>query len=70
MRSKLTNESPTYHPSFSQMLQLVKHLSGKGLDLAGALVIVYAALDKKGLGKRGKRYRVTNSASGLELIPE
>jgi len=71
---EITNESPTYHPSFAQMLRLVERLAAMGLDLkgddGGALVIVYAMIDENGFGKRGTRYRVANSAAGVELIPE
>ena len=34
------------------------------------VVIVYAAIDENGLGKGGKRYRIANSAAGVELMPE
>jgi hypothetical protein len=71
---QITNESPTYHPSLAQMLRLVKLLAKMGVDLkgdgGGAVVIVYATIDENGLGKEGTRYRVANSAAGVELIPE
>jgi hypothetical protein len=71
---EMTNESPTYHPSLAQMLRLVERLGGMGLDLkgdgGGVLVIVFAELDENGLGKKGIRYRVANSAAGVKLVPE
>ena len=71
---EITNESPTYHPSLAQMLSLVERLAGLGLDLkgdgGGVVVIVYAMIDENGLGKGETRYRVANSATGVELIPE
>jgi hypothetical protein len=71
---EITNESPTYHPSFAQMLRLVKRLAGMGLDLkgdgGGVIVIVYATIDDDGVGREGTRYRVANSAAGVGLIPE
>jgi len=71
---EITNESPTYHPSFAQMRRLVERLAGMGADLngdgGGAVVIVYASIDQNGVGKQGARYRVANTAAGVELIPE
>jgi hypothetical protein len=71
---EITNESPAYHPSLAQMRHLVERLAGMGADLkgdgGGVVVIVYAAIDENGLGKGGTRYRVANSAAGVELIPE
>ena len=71
---EITNESPAYHPSLDQMRHLVERLAGMGADLkgdgGGVVVIVYAAIDENALGKGGKRYRVANSAAGVELIPE
>jgi len=71
---EITNESPTYHPCFDQMLRLVERLAAMGLDLKGdgkgVVVIVYATIDENGLGKRGTRYRVSHSSAGVKLIPE
>ena len=67
---EITNESPTYHPPFSQMLRLLTQLAGMGINPGGILVIVYDRLDSRGLGIEGTRYRVTNSPTGVELTPE
>jgi hypothetical protein len=71
---EITNESPTYHPHFDQMLRLVERLAAMGLDLKGdgkgVVIIVYATIDENGVGKRGTRYRVSHSTAGVELIPE
>ena len=71
---EITNESPTYHPSHAQMLRLVERLAGMGVDLKGdgegVVVIVYAMIDENGLGKGATRYRVANSAAGVELVPQ
>ena len=71
---EITNESPTYHPSVAQMLRCVEHFAGKGTDLkgdgGGVVVIVYAVIDENGLGKGGTRYRVANSAGGVQLVLE
>ena len=71
---EITNESPTYHPSFAQMVRLIELFAGMGLDLkgdgGGAVVIVYATIDQNGIGMRGTRYRVASTAAGVELIPE
>jgi len=71
---EITNESPTYHPSVAQMLRCVERLAGKGTDLkgdgGGVVVIVYAVIDENGLGRGGMRYRVANSAGGVQLVLE
>jgi hypothetical protein len=56
---QITNESQAYHQSFAQMHDLVKRLTGLGVDLTGdgggVVVIVYAAIETRmGLAK-GKR---------------
>jgi hypothetical protein len=70
----MTNESPTYRPSLTQMQALVAHLAQSGADLSGdgkgLLVMVYREVDKNGRGMHGKRYRAITSATGVELIPE
>ncbi|HXJ39680.1 MAG TPA: hypothetical protein VNH18_10410 [Bryobacteraceae bacterium] len=64
---------PIIHPSV-HMLRLVKHLAETGADLnsdgGGVLIIVYAVIDQYGVGQEGMRYRLANSAAGVELIPE
>ena len=70
----VTNESPTYRPSLVQMQKAVALLAEMGSDLRGdgngLLVVVYAEIGKDGRGRDGKRYRVTKSGAGVELIPE
>lgn len=70
----ITNESPTYRTNLEQMQKAVVCIDGMGLDVSnngkGLLVIVYAEIGKDGKGKNGKRYRVTKSVVGIELVPE
>ena len=70
----ITNESPTYRSSLTQMQRAVARLAEMGIDLRGdgkgLLVILYAEIGTDGRGVRGKRYRATKSAGGVELVPE
>jgi hypothetical protein len=70
----ITNESPTYHPTFEQMQKTVAHLGQIGADLSGdgtgVLVVIYESVNPDGKGERGTRYRAVQVDDTLTLIPE
>jgi hypothetical protein len=70
----ITNESPTYQTSLAQMQSAVAHLASIGLGLdgggKGVLVVIYSGVDEAGNGIGGERFRVVNSAAGVNLVLE